>query len=103
MLAATGSVKADLDGMINLGRSISGVEISALFRVEPEGHIKVSFRSKGRVDVALLSSRFGGGGHRNAAGATLRGLPLPEAKALIRKAAAELLADPAAFAASAAR
>jgi bifunctional oligoribonuclease and PAP phosphatase NrnA len=94
MLAETGTVKADLDSMINLGRSIAGVEISALFRVEPEGHIKVSFRSKGRVDVALLSSRFGGGGHRNAAGATLRGVSLEEAKASIWKSAAELLASP---------
>jgi phosphoesterase RecJ-like protein len=86
--------------MINLGRSIDGVEISALFRLEPEGHVKVSFRSKGRADVAALASRFGGGGHRNAAGATLRDLPLPGAKAIIRKTAAELLADPAAFAAT---
>lgn len=102
MLAATGTVKADLDGMINLGRSIAGVEISALFRVEPEGHIKVSFRSKGRVDVAALCARFGGGGHRNAAGATLRGATLAGAKERIRLAAAELLADPERSAAPAA-
>ena len=100
MLATTGAVKADLDGMINLGRSIEGVEISALFRLEPEGHIKVSFRSKGRVDVAALASRFGGGGHRNASGATLRGRPVSEAKSIIRKTAAELLADPDGFAAT---
>jgi phosphoesterase RecJ-like protein len=100
MLAAAGAVKADLDSMINLGRSIEGVEISALYRLEPEGHIKVSFRSKGRVDVAALATRFGGGGHRNAAGATLRGSSVAEAKVIVRKAAAELLADPAAFAAA---
>jgi bifunctional oligoribonuclease and PAP phosphatase NrnA len=103
MLRATGAVKADLDGAINIGRSIAGVEISALFRVEPEGHIKVSFRSKGNVDVALLSSKFGGGGHKNAAGATLRDVSLEEAKKIIRAFAAELLKNPAAFAASFAR
>ena len=48
MLKAAGAVKADLDSMINLGRSIKGVEISALFRLEPEGHVKVSLRSKRR-------------------------------------------------------
>jgi phosphoesterase RecJ-like protein len=100
MLATAGAVKADLDSMINLGRSIDGVEISALFRLEPEGHIKVSFRSKGRVDVAALAARFGGGGHRNASGATLRGPTLDEAKAIVRRSAAELLADPASFAAT---
>jgi len=103
MLRSTGAVKADLDGAINIGRSIAGVEISALFRVEPEGHIKVSFRSKGNVDVALLSSKFGGGGHKNAAGATLRDVSLEAAKALIRSSATDLLKNPAAFAASFAR
>jgi phosphoesterase RecJ-like protein len=98
MLAAAGAVKADLDGMINLGRSIEGVEISAVFRLEPDGQIKVSFRSKGRVDVAALASRFGGGGHRNASGATLRGVSVAEAKSIIRKAADELLAEPATLA-----
>ncbi|MCK9462183.1 MAG: 30S ribosome-binding factor RbfA [Proteobacteria bacterium] len=103
MLAAAGAVKADLDGMINLGRSIEGVEISAVFRLEPEGHIKVSFRSKGRVDVAALASRFGGGGHRNASGATLRGVSIADAKSIVRKAAEELLAEPAELAPDPAR
>jgi phosphoesterase RecJ-like protein len=30
-------------------------------------------RSKGVVDVALICSRFGGGGHKNAAGCTIDG------------------------------
>jgi phosphoesterase RecJ-like protein len=38
---------------------------------QPRGGIKVSFRSRGRVDVARLAETFGGGGHRPAAGATL--------------------------------
>jgi phosphoesterase RecJ-like protein len=33
----------------------------------------VSFRSKGRVDVSAVAARFGGGGHRNAAGCTVPG------------------------------
>ena len=33
--------------------------------------IRLSFRSKGAVDVAALAARWDGGGHRNAAGATI--------------------------------
>jgi phosphoesterase RecJ-like protein len=35
--------------------------------------VKVSFRSKGRVDVAKIAGIFQGGGHRNAAGCTISG------------------------------
>lgn len=97
MLEQTGAAKADLDGMINLGRSVGGVEISAMLRLEPEGHIKVSFRSKGQVDVAELAARFGGGGHKNASGATLHDVSMEEAVDLIRDAARSFLDRPSAF------
>ncbi len=97
MLEQTGAAKADLDGMINLGRSVGGVEISAMFRLEPEGHIKVSFRSKGQVDVADLAARFGGGGHRNASGATLHEVSMEEAMNVVRDAARNFLDRPSAF------
>ena len=34
---------------------------------------KISMRSKGRVDVAAVAMRFGGGGHVRAAGCTMNG------------------------------
>jgi phosphoesterase RecJ-like protein len=92
MLQETGASKEDLDSMVNMGRSIDTVEVSALLRLEPSGHIKVSFRSKGFVDVASLAARFGGGGHRNAAGLTLRDMNLETADTLITKACHELIA-----------
>lgn len=92
MLGRVGATKADLDGMINYGRAIDGVEISAMFRREPGGEIKVSFRSKGRIDVGALASSMGGGGHVNAAGCTLTGIDIDGAKGKIREAVAELLA-----------
>ena len=39
----------------------------------PVPMVKVSFRSKGEVDVARIAASFGGGGHRNAAGAVIAG------------------------------
>ncbi|MDD5308372.1 MAG: 30S ribosome-binding factor RbfA, partial [Deltaproteobacteria bacterium] len=90
-LASCGAVKADLDGVVNMGRAVEGVEISVLLRLEPNGDVKASFRSKGRIDVSEIAARFGGGGHRNAAACTLKGTNLEAARATVRAAALESL------------
>ncbi len=67
-------VEADqLEGLVELPRSIEGVRLALLFRPLANGRIKVSFRSVGNVNVAELAERFGGGGHRRAAGVALTG------------------------------
>lgn len=53
--------------IVNHGLMIPGVEVSVLFREEPD-RITVNFRSAGAVDVSEIAGSFGGGGHRNAAG-----------------------------------
>jgi phosphoesterase RecJ-like protein len=63
----------DLDGIVEFPRSVAGVRLALLFRQLANGRIKVSFRSLGRVDSAELAHRFGGGGHRKAAGAAVTG------------------------------
>jgi bifunctional oligoribonuclease and PAP phosphatase NrnA len=68
---ATGAVPQDSEDLVNYALSLAGVEVGLLFMEQPRGGIKVSFRSRGRVDVARLAETFGGGGHRPAAGATL--------------------------------
>lgn len=93
MLQKTGSAKEDLDGLINLGRSIENVEIAAMLRVESADTIRVSFRSKGRIDVGELAAQFGGGGHRNAAGCTLQETELKLARQKIKKAVYNYLAE----------
>lgn len=72
-LAEFGAGKDDLEGFINYPRSIIGTEVAVSFREEECGHIRVSFRSKGRVDVSEVAALFGGGGHRNAAGCSAQG------------------------------
>ena len=78
LLRSTGAGPEELDGLVEQGRRIEGVAVSVLFREDGPRETKVSFRSHGATDVHALAGRFGGGGHRNAAGATL-GLPLREA------------------------
>jgi len=73
MYKKTGTSSELTDGFVNYPRSIHGVEVSIFFREIKEGLYKVSFRSKGKVNVSSLAMAFGGGGHHNAAGCTLLG------------------------------
>ena len=63
----------DLDGIVNQLLAVKGVEC-AIFMYEIRTlEYKISMRSKGRVDVAGVAMRFGGGGHVRAAGCTMKG------------------------------
>jgi phosphoesterase RecJ-like protein len=72
--AACGATPQDAEDLVNYTRSVAGVEVGLLFMEQPKGGVKVSFRSRSRVDVARLAERFGGGGHRRAAGAVVPAL-----------------------------
>lgn len=62
-----------VDGFINHARAVRGVEVATqLYEVEPNVW-RISFRSRGKVDVSQLAERFGGGGHHNAAGCMISG------------------------------
>ena len=58
----------DFDGAINELRIIKGCELAIFMYPMNESTIKVSLRSIGTVDVSKISERFGGGGHKRAAG-----------------------------------
>ncbi len=73
MYQKTGGTAELTDGFVNYPRSIHGVEVSVFFREIRDGAFKVSFRSKGKINVSSLAMAFGGGGHHNAAGCTLLG------------------------------
>jgi len=72
----------DCEGIVNYAISIAGVEAAVFLRELPEGLIRLSIRSKGRVDVAAIAESLGGGGHLTASGCTLEG-SLSEATAAI--------------------
>jgi bifunctional oligoribonuclease and PAP phosphatase NrnA len=68
----------DCEGLVNYVLSIGGVEVAAFFRELADGRCRVSLRSKGKLDVARVAERFGGGGHECASGCSVDG-PLAEA------------------------
>lgn len=93
MMARTGATDDMIEGMVNYGRMLDGVEIAALLWVpEGGGDVKISLRSAGRADVAALAIAFGGGGHRAAAGASVRGGDLATVAARLRDEAERALA-----------
>ena len=63
----------DADGFVNYPLTVEEVEAVAMLKESEPGVYRTSLRSKGDVNVARVAEVFGGGGHRNAAGCTLRG------------------------------
>lgn len=88
--AATGAWPQDSEDLINYTRSVTGVEVGLFFMEQPAGGVKVSFRSRHRVDVAKVAEQFGGGGHRLASGAIVLA-PLEDAKARVLAAVSAAL------------
>ncbi|MHB8927764.1 MAG: DHH family phosphoesterase [Bacillota bacterium] len=70
---SAGAPESESDGIVNYPRQIDGVEVALFFRVLGPDQVRVGFRSRGRVDVAALAARFGGGGHTKAAGCVAAG------------------------------
>lgn len=63
----------DGDGFVNYPLTVGEVEAVALLKECAPGVYRTSLRSKGDINVARIAEKFGGGGHRNAAGCTLHG------------------------------
>lgn len=76
-----------VEGFVNYARSIKTVKVAVFFLERPDrpGDIQISFRSKGEVDVNKLAQLFGGGGHPNASGCTVKGSIPDVKKAVLRK------------------
>jgi bifunctional oligoribonuclease and PAP phosphatase NrnA len=73
MLAACGCTNNDTEGLINLPLTAREIQAVVFFKSSPDGEMRVSMRSKYDVDVRRVANDFGGGGHKNAAGFTVKG------------------------------
>lgn len=68
---AAGSVgSAEADDLIDVVRTAREADVAAVVKQQRDGRFKVSMRSRGAHDVSAVAQRFGGGGHRLAAGYT---------------------------------
>ncbi|HZD80949.1 MAG TPA: bifunctional oligoribonuclease/PAP phosphatase NrnA [Actinomycetota bacterium] len=88
-LAEAGVEAADADDLIDVLRTAREADIAAVIKQQHDGRFKVSLRSRGGHDVASVAARFGGGGHRLAAGYTSRhglALTMDELRSALRDA-----------------
>jgi phosphoesterase RecJ-like protein len=60
----------ETEGLIDYIRQAREAEVSCVLKEEADGGVRVSLRSLGSTDVSAVATRFGGGGHRYAAGFT---------------------------------
>lgn len=73
-----GVTEDDMENISGFPRTIDGVKIAATLRQQSNGTVKLSVRTVPGYDACAICTRFGGGGHRGAAGATLD-MPLEQA------------------------
>lgn len=73
MLAETQAKQNQTENFVNYVRAVDGVQVAIFFLETEDKKIKISFRSRGMVDVSTIAHHFGGGGHQRAAGALLEG------------------------------
>jgi phosphoesterase RecJ-like protein len=69
----TGALPSDTEDLINLALEINGVQFAVILVEQLTGGFKISFRSRCGLAANEAASAFGGGGHRAAAGAFIKG------------------------------
>ena len=59
----------DIEGMVNWGRNVDGVQVGVLLTTAKGGGVRVSMRSRSeKIDVGKVCMTLGGGGHPGAGG-----------------------------------
>jgi phosphoesterase RecJ-like protein len=84
LLAVTGASSDDTEGLVERLLEVDSVEVSAFFETRGPDSLKVSLRSKGRINVSNLALSFGGGGHPGAAGINLTGNPSANSESVLK-------------------
>ncbi len=67
-----GVTEDDMDNISSFPRTVAGVKMAATLRQTGDGEVKLSVRAIPGYDATVITARFGGGGHKGAAGATLK-------------------------------
>ena len=84
-----GVTEDDMDNISSFPRTVAGVCMAATLRETDDGDTKISVRAVPGYDATKITVQFGGGGHKGAAGASLK-MPLAEAAKAVEAAMLEL-------------
>lgn len=79
----------DMDNISNFPRTVAGVNMAVTLRETESGEVKISVRAIPGYDAAKVAEKFGGGGHKGAAGATMR-MTLSDAALAVEQAMLEV-------------
>ncbi len=91
MLKAAGAKEEELEGLSSYLSTVRGkVKVAAVLKEGQDNTTRVSIRSNPGVDVANIAKRFGGGGHPQAAGATIPAVGGEADRLFLEAAAASL-------------
>lgn len=72
--------ETELDGFVEYARNIKGVEIGIFIKQKTDTEYKVSLRANSDADMSKIAEKFGGGGHRGAAGCRFENKSIEEIK-----------------------
>lgn len=93
-LASCGVSTDECDGLVDIVRSVGGVDVCLFLKEHADGTVRGNLRSKGSLDVSGVAAAFDGGGHAAASGFTYEGTiedtlaaALPMLEALVREGA----------------
>ena len=84
-----GVTQDDMDNISSFPRTVAGVCMAATLRETADGDVKMSVRAVPGYDATLVTVPFGGGGHKGAAGASMK-MPLAEAVKAVEAVMLEL-------------
>lgn len=71
--AEAGASPQDSEDIINETLHVGGTQVAVLWVEQKSGGFKISFRSRCEFDCSAVAKKFGGGGHKKAAGASFAG------------------------------
>lgn len=80
-----GVTEDDMDNISSFPRTVAGVCMAATLRETADDGTKISVRAIPGYDATIVTTKFGGGGHKGAAGASLK-MPLAEAAKAVEAA-----------------
>ncbi len=84
-----GVTEDDMDNISSFPRTVAGVCMAATLRETADGDTKISVRAVPGYDATVVTTQFGGGGHKGAAGASLK-MPIAKAAKAVEMAMLEL-------------
>ena len=87
-----GAKDEHLETLIDIARSVEGVEVAFVVKQQQKNSsYRVSMRSVGEIDISSVCAKFGGGGHKRAAGCTIEADSIESAKNIILEQVAKII------------